>query len=255
MRLSVLSVMIFSALGIGLSFVSGSLQAKEVTLCSNEWPPYYGENLSKNGFISEIIRQSFLHSDYELKIAYFPWKRTVLLAKEGETCIGLYTFGNVTAERKKVFHYSDPLPGLEFSLIVNKDSKIKVNKLDDLKGLRIGIGAGYKLTDEFEELRPSLSLVSATDEFQLVKMLIAGRVDGILTDPRVFSYLVSKENISENTAFHPIFMVHESDQYVAFSKANQDGERMTQVFNKGLKYLKKSGEFKKIVDLPLGETK
>jgi len=223
---------------------------REITLCSIDWPPYYGQNLVKGGFITEIIRRSLKHSSLVLKTQYLPWQRTVNFAKQGKVCSGIYTFGSKTEERKKFFHFSEPLPSLKFSVIVRKNSEIIVKNLNDLKKLRIGIVSGYTLTKEFEAVRKTLTLTEVTEDLQLIKMLISNRVNAILTDPRVFQHYGKLHFPKDLLNYGDVFLIQENSQYVGISKAAKQSQAITEALNKGIRHLNSNGDIQKIMDSP-----
>ncbi|MCP4021631.1 MAG: ABC transporter substrate-binding protein, partial [Desulfobacteraceae bacterium] len=55
--------------------------ANEIFLTSAEYPPYFGEKLENQGFITEIIREAFKRVDYKMKVEFFPWARAEMIAK------------------------------------------------------------------------------------------------------------------------------------------------------------------------------
>src|SRR5882762_1104620 len=54
-----------------------------VTLVAGERPPYIGASLPENGYVSELAREAFKRKGYVVKITFYPWARSKMLAARG----------------------------------------------------------------------------------------------------------------------------------------------------------------------------
>ena len=68
----------------GLMCSSLLVHAETIELVTIDYPPYYGQELKNQGFITEIITTAFSRSGYEVKTKYLPWQRAFDGTKAGK---------------------------------------------------------------------------------------------------------------------------------------------------------------------------
>jgi polar amino acid transport system substrate-binding protein len=92
------------------------------------------------GYATDIVREIMLrtYTDYTLRI--FPWKRAYAMALETDNACVFSTAR--TAEREALFKWVGPLEDNEWVLFARTDRKLRINSLDDVRGMRIGTSAG-----------------------------------------------------------------------------------------------------------------
>lgn len=56
---------------------------KHLTLATLDWEPYIGQKLKNQGYVAEIIRESFKRVGYTVEIVFYPWVRAVNMAQNG----------------------------------------------------------------------------------------------------------------------------------------------------------------------------
>ena len=132
-----------------ISCSGASAAERTLNIAATEFPPYYGKDLENNGFFTEIIREAFKRSGYNLEIDFLPWKRALEGAKRGKYD-GLYSVW-YRLEREEWFVFSDALPANELVFFKHKDMDISFGSYDDLKPYTIGVVRGYALPPGFEE--------------------------------------------------------------------------------------------------------
>lgn len=161
----------------GSSWYHGA-QAKTVSFCFNEWPPYATMDMGKAAGVSvEIIRAASKIIGHEAEFTELPWKRCLQMVKEGR-------IDAVIDAAKRDDYLQGPT---SFSVYadtfwVHEDSKAK--RIDDLRDGRIGLINGYeyapRLTRRIADLGMTVEL--AVDDPANIRMLAFKRLDAIIGD-------------------------------------------------------------------------
>lgn len=220
-------------------------QEKTVTLASLDWEPYIGTKLPKQGCVAQIATEAFKTQGYQVKIDFLPWARAVASAKEG-THDGLFP-EYYDEERLKDFVYSQPFKGGPVGFLKRKDAKITYATLEDLKPYKIGVVRGYVNTVEFDKAT-YLKKEEVDADLQNLKKLNAGRLDLIVIDKYVASYLAKQELGADAVNFEFLSPpLEEKSLYIAFSKKAPDSAAKLSAFNKGLEAITKSGRLAELL--------
>lgn len=179
----------FTALALGLS-LSASAYADTFQLNSLDWPPYTGAKLPEQGTSAKAVKEAFGKGGHKVSVKILPWQRAVDTAKSDPSIVGYFP-EYYDASLDCVF--SDPIGTGPLGFAQNSSKPISWQNLDDLKGLRIGVVAGYVNTAEFDE-RASKGQLNAdatqSDEQNLIK-LANGRLDLAVIDRNVMDYLLN----------------------------------------------------------------
>ncbi|MFK7845173.1 MAG: substrate-binding periplasmic protein [Rhodothermales bacterium] len=218
--------------------------AKTIKLAATEWPPFYGENLDDNGFMTEIIREALSRSGYDVKIDFLPWKRALASAQSGKHD-GLFTVW-YREEREEWFVFSDALPSNQLAFLKRKGNPIDSSNFEDLKGQNIGVVRGYAPPPGFAEA--GLKTSEARDDLENLRKLEKGRVDLILADKIVAQHLINtavSEMGAEVEWIDP--PVHEDIQYLVFSKKAENYQKLKDAFNKSLAEMTEDGVLERIM--------
>ncbi len=218
-----------------------------ITLTTLDWEPYIGQSLKKQGYVAEIIRESYKRSGYLVKLKFTPWSRTVNLAKIGQ--VDGY-FPEYYADGIKTFAmFSEPFKGGPMGFFKQKKSNIEFQTLQDLKPYKIGIVRDYVNTKEFDEADYLFKEPVSNDLINL-KKLIGGRIDLIIADQFVGMYLMDKYSLKgrDNIEFmSPPLEI--KDLYLCISKKASGANRKLEAFNKGLKEIMTDGTLDKILSI------
>ena len=222
----------------------GNSSEKEIFLTSTEYPPYYGQKLKNNGFITEVIRAAFEKEGYKVKVEFYPWLRCKKMAENGESD-GMYTLWH-TEEREKWFVFSNPIPPQNaIGFYKRTDREITFEAYQDLKPYIIGSVLGYAYPPEFmmAELKDS---VFYTDE-KLITKLVQGRIDLAIIDRLQGAYLLKTKFLTKNNQFEfmepPLEM---RQQYLVISKKSKRAQKIINDFNRGLEKVINNGFYDEI---------
>ncbi len=181
---------------------------KVINLATLNWPPYISEGVCNKGWVFQFAVAILVSKGYQVNIHFYPWARSVMLVERGQMDILFPEYfiessapsdAMIGKNRRELLVLSNKFPGGELSLLKIKDDPFDFKgNLANLKGKVIGVVRGYQNTPEFDAMMDSKQFltVEAVDELQLVKLLVAKRVDLIIGDPRVFNYSVNYSNLS-----------------------------------------------------------
>jgi polar amino acid transport system substrate-binding protein len=219
--------------------------AEKIKLSSLDWKPYIGKSLKNEGYAAEVVKKAFEISDYRAQIDYFPWARTVEMAKSGK--YDGYFPEYYSKSLHENFLVSNPFPGGPLVFFKLKSKNISWSELEDLKGYNIGVVRGYVNTKEFDTA-DYLIKDPVKDDLTNLKKLAAERIDLMVADKFVGLYLIQKKmpryiNIIE--AVEPV--LEQKDLFLCISKNAKDSVNKINAFNKGLEKLKSNGELNKIL--------
>lgn len=218
---------------------------KTITLATCEYPPFYSEQLENRGVITEIIVQAFKRTNLSVNIKFYPFVRALRMAKKGRVD-GLYTAW-YRKERDQWFVFSDPLPPNEIVFYKHKSTLIPFKTYQDLKTYQIGVVRGYYNPPLFKE-STFLNKKEAVDDKENLEGLIRHYHDLILIDEQVARYLIRTRFPEYVNFLEPMTpSLEKIDQHLVISKQIPDHQEKMDLFNQGLKSIKKEGIYKKIL--------
>ncbi len=224
-----------------------------VKLAADNWPPYYGKDLKKNGPISEIISEAFKRVGYNVSIEFVPWANLLDKVKKGKYDAGFTA--TKTEERSKYYDFSEYIATRSpIVFLKKKETKISYTQLKDLKSYRIGVVQGYVYDSEFD--RANLNKIEAHSPTANIKNLLLGRLDLAITDKLVAQHLIKiiKKNKEfgkklDELEFMDIYPDRETrkNMYLMISKEYETFGQIKRDFNYGLKQISDDGTLAKIL--------
>lgn len=131
-------------------------QADTVTMVTVDWSPFYGAELPKQGYVTEIARQAFKRKGHRMEISFFPWTRAMHVVKSGQYH-GLFgCWANQEVRRDYQVSEESMATGDAHFLSI-KD--IKFGELatqgelrpENIIGLKVGIVRGYPVSETLEQ--------------------------------------------------------------------------------------------------------
>lgn len=215
----------------------------EITMACNEFAPLKIIDGPKErpGFDIEILRESFKFSEKTLVTKFYPWKRAFQVAQNAQVD-GLCSC-SYSKEREEYFLFSNELGRTSIGIYTKADEHI--TKLSDIKNDKkhvVGVVRGYELERELAEQKISTSLGS--DDFSLLKMLEADRFFGVYSYKVVVSELMKKHDFIKKFKYTEI---KSTPYYTCFPISKISSKEYLDDFNKGLKKLRESGEYDRIL--------
>lgn len=163
----------------------GATQAQELLIVGNNYsvPKIYAEADEPRGMLVDILRYADAAMPaHSFTLHLYPWARAYWMAEDAQAgIVGL----SWTAERQQIFDYSEPLFYDEVLIVVRNGESFDFKDIDDLKGRRVGIGAGGSFGEEFEQARRHGLFQVDEDNGPVSRLnkLLAGRIDVALINP------------------------------------------------------------------------
>jgi len=229
---------------ISLSF-SGLTHAKEISLTTTDWAPFYGSKLDDGGFISVIVAESLKAAGYDSNLEFTSWGNALELVKTGEKdiLVGAY----FSEEREKLYHFSLPIYSV-LTGIIKKD------------GLPLDFYNSFEMLDEYKIGKIDQSVVGKSFDAYPFKSLTGyeGVDDGLKAlnsgniDLYVDSFAVVKQ-VAADIGMDPASLkmvqppIEENDLYILVSKNIPDAEKLRDAFNAGFIQIQVNGTYDKIL--------
>lgn len=231
-----------------LTFTCKNAVAKEtkILLVSSDYYPHYAHDLVNQGPVSEIVRQAFLARGISITIDFLPFARAYRESLNAHyvALVG----GWYSQERAEYFYYSQPLYSNEIVFFKRQNNEIQTTDYQELinKQLTLGLVQGYIQPKGLQE--SEFTYINVAHDEQAFKMLALGRVDLVPADRLNGLYLIEQrlpEYINEIDYLMPALELR--PMYLLFSKKDPTSKLLMKEFNSGLAELKRSGEYKKIL--------
>jgi len=220
-----------------------------IRLTNGDWQPFMSKNGPHHGFASHIITEAFARVGVEVEYGFFPWARSLKLAKEG-IWDGSAAWWD-REERYQYFFYSDPVAPTTTVFFHLKSTKFDWSTYEDVRKFRVGGSLGNDYGKEFNEAEAAgiIHVELASDDETNLRKLLKGRIDVFPSGLRTI-YLQIRETFSAEEAalftHHPK-PIFEEPLYLLLSKKVAGNEQMLDRFNEGLRMLKESGRWGQIL--------
>ncbi|MBU0651038.1 transporter substrate-binding domain-containing protein [bacterium] len=224
-------------------FFSRNIYAEKIVLGYVDFPPYEFEDKGKpSGVLVDIVQTVFQKAGVQLELKFLPFEQAYKQAKNGKIN-GLFNFYK-TEDRLKSFDYSEPTIKNPLIFFVRKDSEMYFNKLEDLKGLKIGVMPGYAYGKDFDE--SSLFVREEADSHLAnIKKLVLGQIDAYVCDKLVGLNVALKNNLMSELKIlsSPLKVM---DGYIGFTKDKH--QEVINKINEALKEMNKNGDIEKMIN-------
>ena len=205
--------------------------------------------------MSHIVTEAFLLENIKVEYQFLPAARSLTLAKNG-LVDGTLPWAE-RADREVDFYYSAPIfdVGEEY-FFFKKNSNIKWNPKDRdysaLKGLTVGAINSYDYGDAFREAEKNelLHVIKVSSLKQLFQMLLADRIDMLISKELVANYTLQTEFTKTEVGkleSSPERIALPSYDYLLFSKKKSTSKYFLNAFNVGMKKLQASGKYDELI--------
>lgn len=214
-----------------------------VRITNGEWPPYLSQRLPYYGVASRIVSEAFALQGIEVEYGFFPWRRSLALAKSGEWNGSAIWLKN--EERERDFYISDPILRAEYLFFHLRTTPFSWADIVDLGRYRIGISNDYYYGAAFHDAirKDMLTVEGVTSDEQNFRKLLGQRIDIFPMDGiagrAMLRQRFSAEEADRITA-HPKPLYSET-MHLLLSKKVPGNRQLMQEFNQGLQKLKASG--------------
>ncbi|GCF94471.1 amino acid ABC transporter permease [Enterococcus florum] len=161
---------------------------------------------------------------------------------------GMIAGMSITDERKQNYDFGDPYFESGIQLAVAKDND-DITSYEDLEGKTVGAKVGTESADFIkehqEEYGYTVKNFDAAD--QLYDALKVGSIDAMMDDYPVIGYAI-KQGQALKTPIE-----RESGGEYGFAVKKGQNQELVEMFNEGLRELKRTGEYDQIVNTYIGE--
>lgn len=224
-----------------------------IRLTSGEWQPYVSRNAPHHGFASHIIERAFALVGVRVEWGFFPWARSMALA--GRTGWNGTAIWIESEERHRDFLLSDPVVPSKWVFFHLKTSPVEWTSMEDLSSLRIGATAGYFYGERFQEAEMSgvLQVSRARSDEVNLKNLLNGRID-VFPGELMVTYAQIRDTFTWSEAIritHSDTLIHVQPLHLLISKKSARSQELLERFNRGLRLLKKDGDYEEILNAGL----
>lgn len=221
-----------------LLFIMSSLPLKAdvLTLTSLEWPPYSGQAVERQGASVAVVKAAVESMGHELKVEFYPWERTVHLAKTQPDYAGY--FPEYYFETDELL-FSHPIGSGPLGFVENINKPISWKSLTDLKKLDIGVVRGYTNTAELDRMiaNQEVNAFAVTNDSQNILKVAGQRIPIAVIDSHVLQYLLEHDpylTTARNKVKMNSRLLEEKQLFVAFSN-DESGKKWKAIVDEGLK--------------------
>ncbi len=210
----------------------------------SDWAPYSGYDLPGHGLLTEVVQVAMKRAGYETIAQETPWARVIKGTSRGEIDIipGIW----YSDERAKTILYGTVLATARLVLISRVDHPQKIETLEDLDNLTVGVVQDYAYPKFFLEAQNFDRDLSRNLDFNLIK-LAKGRIDAALGDELVARHTSRKLFQGKVQFRYGPKSLDTKNVHLGISRAHPEHERILFLFEKALEEMKADGTYKKLL--------
>jgi polar amino acid transport system substrate-binding protein len=235
--------------GLVFSLAVAVQAAEKVTVVAeDDWYPFCGNKGGKpEGMAVDIVREAFKAAGVEVTFKLMPYSRCMEETKKG-TEVGCFDTVRLPEYDASYLFTKEQLFEAEIGIFAPSTYKGPEGlKVKDLEGKTVGITNSYEYGAEFganNKIKKDL----ANSDLLSMRKLAGGRVEFALYYTKVAESVMKENKADLGGKVKSVGTVTVDKLYLAFSKAHKDGQKFTDLLDKGLTEIKKNGTYKKIQD-------
>ncbi len=230
--------------------LAGLAHANPVTLVSgNDYAPYVDSRLVEGGMVTELVKAAFAHSHQTVAMQWRPWARGIEEAKQGKFA-GTFPYLR-NAERAQDFLYSDEIVSVRSTAFVKTGNhRLDFYNTASLAGTTYCLPVGWAATPKLATMLASgqIKVVSPNSISECAKMVAVGRTDYFVYGDIQVAHALKTGDLPagsiEMADAEPLAL---TPLHLLASKAQPGSAKLIESFNEGLKAIRKSGLYAKIV--------
>ncbi len=215
-----------------LTLTSAAHASEPLVLLTENFPPYnmssdgksFARDTEIQGIAADLVREMFRRADIPCSMTLrFPWTRVYQQAKDTPNH-GVFVLAR-QPDREALFKWVGPLGPDDWVLLAPPASQIKLDSLEQAKGLRIGAYKGDAIAESLQ--RQGLKPVLVLRDQDNAKKLASGEIDLWATGDPAGRYLARQIGM---TAFKTVLRFNGTELYLALNKSVPDDvvERLQQ---------------------------
>lgn len=234
-----------------IACLSFNALGEKLRIVTEPWAPYTVlEKGQASGLDYDTTAIVFQRLGIEVQWQFLPWKRCLMMLQQGEADGALDIFE--ASERDDLLLYpSEPMSEVTWVLFQANDRPHRVYRLEDLKGLTIGVSPGYLYSPQFDTSTAFIREPAPSHEANFGK-LVRGRIDLLVTDQRVGKQALDRLNLRDKVS-QLSMVLNKREQYLALRR-NAGMDLLMQRFSAELKRFKREPGYAQLVAHYTGET-
>lgn len=216
-----------------------------VNIVVDDFPPYVNQQ-QPPGVITKLIKKAFADQGINTNIEYKPWSEVETMIDNDNKLSFMWSR---TVQRTQKWIYSDPVYANRQILVVKKQSGVFWRRLDQLRQYNLGVTAHHNYGENFEQYRQYLNLTDSASDFLSLKKLVRGKVDAVIVEELEGRHLISffPEKVKQQLEVLDHKALDISNSYLVCSKNYAKCSHFIQSFNRGLKQLKSTSQYKTLL--------
>ena len=245
---------IFSVSLLFLMVMPSVVFAEKLSCAFGQDKPPFIIGKEKRGIEVDLVREALAYKGHTFTVKHLPNKRLQLQVPKGKSDCAVSV--RMTPDLEKNVYYSDHLICYDNYVITRKDRNIsRIRNVADLKGLKLVAwqNAHRDLGPQFyKQYRPGApetkrNYKEAPSQLSQHKMFLKNRMDGIIVDLTIFKYYMNLLDKEWGSADIQVDLHKSIFKGLTCFQAAFSSFKIRNDFNAGLRNLRKTGRYDKIV--------
>jgi polar amino acid transport system substrate-binding protein len=217
-------------------------------LANTVYPPLVNPagHASGEGVDVDIAREALRRGGWrgEIEVQWVPWKRVLFMLERG--LADFTTTVNHSADRDRFLRWSSSYrAGKHYHFYTRRGSGLKVEKLQDLQGLRMAVGAGYIYPQPvIDQMQGRVE--QARDVAAAVQLVEHQRADVVIVTALVGLWEIRQLQLADRLERQPLQFFNPEPTYMAFSKASPRTPAALAAMDAGLAAMLRDGSIGRI---------
>lgn len=219
-----------------------------LVLANTVYPPLVNPqgHASGEGIDIEIAREALKRGGYtgSIDLQWVPWKRALFMLERG--LADFTTTVNHSAERERFLRFSISYrAGKHYDFYTRRDSKFNLARLEDLRGLRLALSAGYiypqPVLDQLEG-----RIEYARDVSTAVQLVEHDRADVVIVTTLVGLWEVRHLGLVGHLQRQPLQYFNREPTFMGFSRISPRAMAALPAMDAGLASMQRDGSIARI---------
>lgn len=248
-----LAVLAFLVIGLFLKPTLSPATTDELSFVTlDDFPPYTWMSYNgPRGIDVDIIHEISNRTDIPISIIFVPWKRVILMTKNGEADASFAAFK--TKDRQEFATYLEPPMHYSiYKLFVKKSNQFEFAKLEDLYGKTIAKNVGFVISEPFDKAvaEGKIEVIEGKDASRNIRLVAAGRADAFIGNENEIKYQLKQMELAVEITPLPRPLRVPRGAFLMISKAAdiKDKPEMIDLISKTLSSMTKDGTLNSIYD-------
>ncbi|NKD54514.1 MULTISPECIES: substrate-binding periplasmic protein [unclassified Haematospirillum] len=221
-----------------------SLAASDVLVVASleHYPPYSDHDLKEQGFCPDVTKTALERAGYKVEIRLMDWRKVLESASSGEADV--ITCSWYVPSRESFLIFTRLLHANRLVFAVSKMDSFEYTRLEDLKGKKVGVVAGYGYPPDFLDA-PYIQRVVGPSVEDNIRAVATGGLDATLDDEglmrsqlrRSLSALAGDIRLTRGA-------IHETPLVAGVSRHRADAAEIVERFNAALVVMAGDGTLK-----------